>query len=1096
MWVVLPLKDFVSAKQRLSGVLSAVERRRLFHAMVEDVLNAVCAAPSVTGVVIVSDDPTAKLMAEHYDVHLVDEPAAVESISPLNTAVSAGCQKVVELAGDIDICILHADLPEISVAEIERLAKQHAERTANRTLKNIVTLVSDRHQTGTNAFVLSAAILKQVSSQALFNFGQHSFQKHTAVCEAQGVAVEQFHSMTLSADIDTPSDLMAFLLGVNSSDSNGSSKSTDSCSSESIRYCRESAIRQRLQMMWMLEVEDADNDSELVLPGSEATDVSATKITQELNIMQPISRDQALALATNDDLPGLMKLASQLRDSAHGSLISYSKKVFIPLTRLCRDVCHYCTFATTPKNVETPYLAVDEVVSLAKAAEQQGCKEALFTLGEKPELRYRAAREALAEMGFATTLEYVAHVAEKVAQETNLLPHINAGCMDATEILQLRKVSASMGIMLESASERLTEKGMPHYGSPDKHPAVRLETIRLAGELKVPFTSGILIGIGETRLERIESLLALRDLHDQYGHLQEVIIQNFRAKPDTKMAQAPDPSLEELLWTIAVARIVFGPQMHIQAPPNLSPGELEKIIHAGIDDWGGVSPLTPDHVNPEAPWPHLDQLAAQTRVAGKHLHERLTIYPSYAVQSEQWVDDKMRPRVLASIDSEGWPRTDNWVAGITTEAPLWWHAQRRDQARPLASKAIAAITAKALQGKVLSEDDLVSLFAARNDDFWHVCNAADSLRQSHNGDSVRYVVNRNINYTNICYFKCQFCAFSKGKMSENLRGRPYDLSRDEIQRRTVEAWERGATEVCMQGGIHPGYTGQTYIDICHAIKEAVPDMHIHAFSPLEIWQGAKTLGLDIKTYLQQLLDAGLSTLPGTAAEILDDEVRATLCPEKIRTEQWLHVMEAAHSVGMNTTVTIMYGHIETPRHWAKHLLSIRALQERTGGFTEFVPLPFVPEEAPLYLKGKARKGPTFREAVLMHAVARLALQGQINNIQTSWVKMGEQGVAACLNAGANDLGGTLMNETITRSAGAQHGQEMPPAQMDAMIKRLGRHPDQRSTCYGEPLANQVKASYLAAELLETVNTAPLKIESAGPLNRPGLDDADILLAVK
>jgi len=1087
MWVVLPLKDFVSAKQRLSGVLSAVERRRLFHAMVEDVLSVLSAAPSIDGVVIVSDDPTAKLMAEHYQVHLLDEPEAHQTLSPLNAAVSAGCEKVLALAGDVDICVLHADLPEISVAEIDRLAQQRRAHRAD----NAITLVSDRHQSGTNVFILAASAYRQ-AGQSLFHFGSDSYQKHIAACGQHQLQCQTVISPTLSADIDTPSDLMAFLLGVNNASvPTGGSAHGEVHGGASIRYCRESAISQRLQMMWMLEVEDtdigADNDS----PMSEHA-LSEQALFQHAEL----SHHAALALADNDDLPALMQRASALRDAGHGSLISYSKKVFIPLTRLCRDVCHYCTFATTPRNIEKPYLSVDEVLALAKDAERQGCKEALFTLGEKPELRYRAAREALAEMGFATTLEYVAHVAEKVAQETRLLPHINAGCMDKSEIIQLRKVSASMGIMLESASERLTEKGMPHYGSPDKHPAVRLETIRLAGELSVPFTSGILIGIGETRRERIESMLALRDLHEQYGHLQEVIIQNFRAKPGTKMAQAPDPTLEELLWTIAVARLIFGAQMHIQAPPNLSPGELEKIIQAGIDDWGGVSPLTPDHVNPEAPWPHLDQLAAQTRVSGKYLHERLTIYPAYALQSEQWVDTAMRSRVLAAIDSEGWPRTDSWVAGISTDAPKWWHQQRNDQAPPVASRAIAAVTSKALQGGELNESELVALFSARNDDFWHVCNAADSIRQARNGNTVRYVVNRNINYTNICYFKCQFCAFSKGKLSENLRGRPYDLSDEEIQRRTVEAWERGATEVCMQGGIHPGYTGQTYIDICHNIKSAVPDMHIHAFSPLEIWQGAKTSGLDIKTFLQQLIDAGLSTLPGTAAEILDDEVRATLCPEKIRTEQWLHVMEAAHELGMNTTATIMYGHIEAPRHWARHLLRVRALQKRTGGFTEFVPLPFVPEEAPLYLKGQARKGPTFREAVLMHAVARLALQGQINNIQTSWVKMGEQGVSACLNAGANDLGGTLMNETITRSAGAQHGQEMPPAQMDAMIKRLGREPDQRSTCYGEPAAAQVKASYLADDLLETVNTAPLKIESNGPLNRPGLDDEDILVSAK
>lgn len=1114
MWAILPLKDFVSAKQRLSGVLSASERRRLFHAMVEDVLGALTQAESVEKIVIVSDDPTAGLLAEHYHAHLLDEPEWSAELAksqdvktePLNRAIAAGCDYVVASAEGAapDILVLHADLPEVTANEIDRLALRYTQLNEQ---QSSAILVSDRHGTGTNLALFPANAVQQTESKMfadLFCFGSNSYPQHQKTFAQSGLNVVDFASNAVAADIDTPNDLMAYLLKT-SVDSNAKANDVvDGSASDGadahhhghmLRYCRESSVGQRLQMMWMLEVDEQEVDAEIDVTVNVAMSKGVSSDFTGDGVDAYVSKQQALALADNDDLTSLMQHAAAMRDSAHGSLISYSKKVFIPLTRLCRDVCHYCTFATTPKKVESAYLSVDEVMKLAKQAEQQGCKEALFTLGEKPELRYRAAREALAEMGFTSTLEYVAHVAQRVSEETSLLPHINAGCMTKDEIIALKKVSASMGIMLESSSERLMEKGMPHYGSPDKDPAMRLETIRLAGEMAVPFTSGILIGIGETRLERIESLLALRDLHQRYGHLQEVIIQNFRAKPGTKMAQAPDPSLEELLWTIAVARIVLGPDMHIQAPPNLSPGELEKIVDAGIDDWGGVSPLTPDHVNPEAPWPHLDQLTAQTRQAGKFLHERLTVYPQYIVQGEKWFDADIHTKVMAAVDCDGWPREDDWVAGISTTAPAWWRQQSQDQARPKASAKVAAVTRKALARLQLNEQEIVTLFSARDDDFWHVCHAADTLRRSVNRDSVRYVVNRNINYTNICYFKCQFCAFSKGKMSENLRGRPYDLSMDEIQRRSTEAWERGATEVCMQGGIHPGYTGETYTEICRAIKAVTPDMHIHAFSPLEIWQGAKSLGLDIKTYLQQLVDAGLSTLPGTAAEILDDEVRETLCPEKIRTKQWLHVMESAHAVGMNTTSTIMYGHIEQSVHWARHLLHLRELQVKTGGFTEFVPLPFVPEEAPLYLKGKSRKGPTFREAVLMHAVARLVLAGQIDNIQTSWVKMGEQGVAACLNSGANDLGGTLMNETITRSAGAQHGQEMPPLQMDAMIRRLGREPQQRRTCYSDAPDAQIAASYQAAELRDTVNTPPGKIVSAGALHKPGLDDSDILIAV-
>jgi FO synthase len=770
-----------------------------------------------------------------------------------------------------------------------------------------------------------------------------------------------------------------------------------------------------------------------------------------------------------------MTVAAQLRDDGFRNVVTYSRKVFLPLTQLCRDVCHYCTFAQTPRHLDAPYMAIEDVLAQVKAAEQLGCKEALLTLGEKPELRYRVAREALDAMGFATTLEYVAAVAERIVRETNVLPHINAGTMTATEIAQLRRVSASMGIMLESASTRLCEKGQPHFGSPDKDPALRLETLRLAGEANVPFTSGILIGIGETRRERVESLLALRAVHAQHGHLQEIIVQNFRAKPNTLMAQAPEPDLNELLWTIAVTRCIFGAAMSIQAPPNLSPGVLPQLINAGINDWGGVSPVTPDYVNPEAPWPHLDNLARETASAGKLLQERLTIYPAYAQNYSQWLDAELHTQVLRQIDAEGFPRIDQWSPGEATSPPEF-DLQLLRKAPQQVSADIQAIVERARTGERLLEAQVVRLFQARGDDFAFVAQAADSLRREVNGDGVAYVVNRNINYTNICYFKCQFCAFSKGKLSENLRGRPYDLAPEEIQRRVREAWARGATEVCMQGGIHPEYTGQTYLDILAAVKAAEPGMHIHAFSPLEVWQGAQTLGIDLEQFLTQLKAAGLGTLPGTAAEILDDEVRAVLCADKIRTEEWLQVIETAHRVGLRTTATIMYGHIEKPEHWARHLLRVRALQEKTGGFTEFVPLPFVALEAPLYLKGKARHGPTFRESVLMHAVARLALHTQIANIQASWVKMGEAGVAACLAAGANDIGGTLMNESITRAAGATHGQELPPETMDALIRACGRTPSQRTTLYGAVDPARMAASYHAAPLADIINTPAQRYE--------------------
>jgi FO synthase len=804
-----------------------------------------------------------------------------------------------------------------------------------------------------------------------------------------------------------------------------------------------------------------------------------------------VTADEALALTDTGcrELRLLMQMAARLRDQGHGGLVSYSPKVFIPLTQLCRDVCHYCTFAHPPRKGEPVYLGAEEVLAIARAGAEAGCHEALFTLGDKPELRYGAAREALARFGHATTLSYLAEMAGLVLRETGLLPHLNPGIMTRADIDLLRPSSVSQGIMLESASERLRRRGGPHFGSPDKDPALRLATIRDAGEAAVPFTSGILIGIGETRHERIESLLALRDLDDRYGHIQEIIIQNFRAKPGTRMADAPEPDLDDHLWTIAVARLIFGPEMSLQAPPNLNSGALADMIAAGINDWGGVSPVTRDHVNPEAPWPALDYLARQTAATGKLLVPRLSIYPEYARNPERWLDPALRAPVLRAMDAEGFARPDAWVAGSGSEPPI--ETARRAALTHPALRAgsplpriagegagrseagegnLTRILAQAEAGETLTEDEIVRLFQARGDAFAEVCRTADQLRQRVNGDTVSYVVTRNINYTNVCYFRCQFCAFSKGKLSENLRGRPYDLDLPEIQRRVEEAWERGATEVCLQGGIHPEYTGATYLGVCRAIKEAVPDIHIHAFSPLEIWQGAKTLGRTLTDFLCELKDAGLSSLPGTAAEILDDEIRAVICPDKIKTGQWLEVMEAAHGVGLRSTVTIMYGHVERYEHWARHLLRIRALQAKTGGFTEFVPLPFVPMETPIYLKGRARRGATWREAVLMHAVARLALYPVITNIQTSWVKMGSSGAAYCLDAGANDLGGTLMNESITRAAGAVHGQEMPPEAMEDVIRGLGRVPRQRTTLYAPAPALRKAVSFAAAPLVDPINT--------------------------
>jgi FO synthase len=778
---------------------------------------------------------------------------------------------------------------------------------------------------------------------------------------------------------------------------------------------------------------------------------------------------EALRAAARAPLEELMSRAAALRDEGHANLVSYSRKVFIPLTRLCRDVCHYCTFAHAPREGERAYLTPEQVLAIARAGEAAGCQEALFTLGDKPELRYRQAREELAALGHDTTISYLAAMCELVLKETGLLPHANPGVMTREEIAALRRVSASQGIMLESASKRLCERGGPHFGSPDKDPAVRLETIRLAGELRVPFTTGILIGIGDTREERLDSLLAIRALHERHGHIQEIIVQNFRAKPDTKMAHAADAGHDELLWTLAMARIVFGPRMNIQAPPNLSRAYPE-LIDAGLNDWGGVSPVTPDHVNPEAPWPQIEALRRHTAAAGKVLVERLAIYPEWAQAPARWIDPAVAPAVLRASDAAGFARADAWSPGITgVPLSVVRHASEVS-GRP--SARIARILGRAEDEALLAEDEVVALFEARGGDFTAVCDAADRLRRRASGDVVRYVVNRNINYTNICAYKCSFCAFSKGRAHEALRGTPYDLPMEEIGRRAREAWDRGATEVCMQGGIHPYYTGQTYLDICRAVKEACPGIHVHAFSPLEVTHGAQTLGLSLGAFLLELKAAGLGTLPGTAAEILDDEVRAVICPDKLGTAQWFEVMREAHALGLRTTSTIMYGHMERPVHWARHLLGLRehqralGTQAKDGGFTEFVPLPFVHMEAPMYLKGRARRGPTSREAILMHAVSRLALNPFITNIQASWVKLGPDGVKACLNAGVNDLGGTLMNESISRAAGTLHGQELPPEAMRALIESAGRVPQQRGTLYERVAPEREAASYGAPPLAE------------------------------
>lgn len=787
--------------------------------------------------------------------------------------------------------------------------------------------------------------------------------------------------------------------------------------------------------------------------------------------------DDALrSFLLGEPLETLLAEARAQRDAHHGLVQSFSPKVFIPLTRLCRDYCHYCTFSRPLDRHEKPYLSLAEVLDIARAGQARGCTEALFTLGDKPELRHPAAADALSAMGHATTIDYLVEACRLVLKETGLLPHVNAGVMGRDQLLALREVSASQGLMLETTADRLCERGGPHHRSPDKDPAARLETLRLAGELAIPFTSGILIGIGETRAERLDALFALRDLHARYGHIQEVIVQNFRAKPRTPMAGSPEPEMDDLLWTIAAARLILGAQINLQAPPNLSADDFPRLLDAGINDWGGVSPVTPDHVNPEAPWPELARLESGTRGGGRILVRRLPVYPRWL--SSRWLAPDVLPAVLHHADAHGWGREDGWHAGDRGVAPPAPPLAARGPADPAIAAALAALE----KGGEPDAELVATLFSARGADVERVCEQADRLRRQVSGDAVSYVVNRNINYTNICAYACGFCAFSKGSTHADLRGRPYDLDHGEIARRVREAAARGASEVCLQGGIHPSYTGETYLAVLRTVKRAEPTIHVHAFSPLEVLHGASTLGISVGRFLERLKAEGLGSLPGTAAEILADEVRAVICPDKLTAGEWLEVVATAHAVGLRTTATIMFGHVETPRHWAAHLLAIRDLQKRTGGFTEFVPLPFVHMEAPLARKGRTRAGPTFREVRLMHAVARLVLHPHIVNIQTSWTKLGPEGAKWCLMGGANDLGGTLMNESISRAAGSAHGQELSPAGMEALIRAAGRKPRPRTTLYGDADPERLDRARRAAPLTPMIQTPPRKRRVAVELN--------------
>jgi FO synthase len=810
--------------------------------------------------------------------------------------------------------------------------------------------------------------------------------------------------------------------------------------------------------------------------------------------------EAAVLLAARDGtLDELLAVAGAVRDAGllaagRPGVVTFSKKVFVPLTRLCRDRCYYCTFVTVPHRLPAAYLDRDEVVSIAAQGAELGCKEALFTLGDRPEERWPQAREWLDERGYASTVDYLRACAIAVLEETGLLPHLNPGVLSWADLQRLKPVAPSMGMMLETTATRLwSEPGQAHYGSPDKEPAVRLRVLEDAGRVGVPFTTGILIGIGENLTERAESLFAIRRKAREYGHIQEVIVQNFRAKPDTAMRAMPDAELADLAATVAVARLILGPKARLQAPPNLvGEEEYALLLRAGIDDWGGVSPLTPDHVNPERPWPAIEELARRSAAAGFELHERLTIYPEYALRGESWLDPRLSAHVAALMDpASGLAVEEAKPVGRPWQEPDGGFDDGRGAGRAdlhttidstgrtgdrrgdfdsvygdwdeVAAHAVAAGTGapERLDGDVLAglrlaatdparlleqahEAAALALFHADGPALEELARLADDLRRDAVGDDVTYVVNRNINFTNVCYVGCRFCAFAQRERDADA----YRLSVEQVADRAEEAWKAGATEVCMQGGIDPKLPVTAYAELVRAVKKRVPGMHVHAFSPMEIVTASAKAGVSIREWLEEMRAAGLDTIPGTAAEILDDEVRWVLTKGKLPAATWVEVVTTAHEVGLRSSSTMMYGHVDHPKHWLGHFRTLAGIQDRTGGFTEFVGLPFVHHNAPIYLAGIARPGPTRRDNRAVHAMARLLLHGRISNVQCSWVKLGDEGTVTMLNGGANDLGGTLMEETISRMAGSEHGSARTVAQLRAIAAGAGRPPRERTTTYG------------------------------------------------
>ncbi|XOV80925.1 MAG: 5-amino-6-(D-ribitylamino)uracil--L-tyrosine 4-hydroxyphenyl transferase CofH [Aestuariibacter sp.] len=1012
-WCILPLKKPEQSKSRLSRLLNQEQRQALVSAMAQDVINALASTGEISRLLVVTQDRDYQhLTSPDLAIEFLSEPSSEvneihsatdskKSFAPITSPSSDRFNQALSAAvvyarsrGAANVLITHADIPQLQSAAAQAWLAGLKERA--RKTPNILSAVKCKNGKGTNMLFLGPEAPVQLC------FGENSFTRFQQT--AQQTTTTFIPGIVAGGcfDIDTKDDFKALQIRLS--------------------FRRDTVTAQQLNNGWG----DCDYST------SDARELHDSLRTKSLRGLQ----QQATALLNQHPL---------------GNYVSYSPKVFIPLTQLCRNTCRYCTYANHPIEQSSSYISVEKAISVAQEGLRKGCKEVLIVAGDRPELRYTQAKDFLEKEGFTSTVDYASHLATVVRKKTGMLVHFNLGVLTASELAKLRPVAASMGFMMESVAESLALKGQPHYACPDKSPLLRLRSLVFAGEQHIPMTTGLLVGIGESKLDRIETLLCIKQLHEKYGHIQEVIIQNFIPKANTGMAHAKGVNTNELCETIAIARLILGPEMNIQAPPNLSDAKaLTQLLASGINDLGGVSPVTQDYVNPENAWPAIKLLSQIIHSSGKNLIPRLTIYPEYALEPGKWLDKEVRTDVLRLSDSRGLAKEDNWETGRSETLPQWVN----EKGVCAKDRSLAQIISKCQHREALSPAEVAKLFDARGDNFAVICEASDQMRQELKGDQLTFVNNGNINYTNICYFSCGFCAFSKGNRFLPESDPKYKLSVDQVVQKAATIIAKGATELCLQGGIHPSYTGDTYLEIIKQLRSAFPDIHLHGFSPLEIVQGADTLGITPITYLEKLKSAGLNTIPGTAAEILVDRVREQICPKKLSTKQWMSTIESAHLVGLKSTATIMFGHVDNYHDWAEHLLLLRQMQCKTEGFTEFVPLPFVPHQAPIYRKGLARKGPSLRESILMHAVSRLIFASHIDNIQASITKLGEKATLMAINSGANDLGGTLQNENISRAAGASHGENFTSNNFQKIANLSGRTLIERNTLYKRTINKQ------------------------------------------